>query len=203
MCLASRRSSPSSWSRGEATAICSGLTSCAITAESCWCEMLGPRWVRAVGTVGFGSTHPVGTRAQSPPGSRACRRDVAVSEGRAMELSEAYEQTPAQTASQAWRYVVAQATGILMARFRIRLRDSLRETCQHGIGRTPSPRRCGTRDRRGGQQVGVSADQVYGPTTASSMRHQPTREPPAQEGDWRGFPTSGAPCLSRLSQAMS
>ena len=36
-----------------------------------------------------------------------------------MELSEAYEQTPAQTASQAWRYVVAQATGILMARFRI------------------------------------------------------------------------------------
>ena len=81
--------------------------------------MLGPRWVRAVGTVGFGSTHPVGTRAQSPPGSRACRRDVAVSEGRAMELSEAYEQTPAQTASQAWRYVVAQATGILMARFRI------------------------------------------------------------------------------------
>jgi AmiR/NasT family two-component response regulator len=36
-----------------------------------------------------------------------------------MELSEACEQTPAQTASQAWRYVVAQATGILMARFRI------------------------------------------------------------------------------------
>ncbi len=36
-----------------------------------------------------------------------------------MELSEACVQTPAQTASQAWRYVVAQATGILMARFRI------------------------------------------------------------------------------------
>jgi AmiR/NasT family two-component response regulator len=36
-----------------------------------------------------------------------------------MELSEACEQTPAQSASQAWRYVVAQATGILMARFRI------------------------------------------------------------------------------------
>ena len=36
-----------------------------------------------------------------------------------MELSEAGAQTPAQTASQAWRYVVAQATGILMARFRI------------------------------------------------------------------------------------
>jgi AmiR/NasT family two-component response regulator len=36
-----------------------------------------------------------------------------------MELSEACEQTPAQTASQEWRYVVAQATGILMARFRI------------------------------------------------------------------------------------
>ena len=36
-----------------------------------------------------------------------------------MELSEASVQTPAQTASQAWRYVVAQATGILMARFRI------------------------------------------------------------------------------------
>ena len=36
-----------------------------------------------------------------------------------MELSEAWLQTPAQTASQAWRYVVAQATGILMARFRI------------------------------------------------------------------------------------
>jgi AmiR/NasT family two-component response regulator len=36
-----------------------------------------------------------------------------------MELPEACEQTHAQTASQAWRYVVAQATGILMARFRI------------------------------------------------------------------------------------
>jgi len=36
-----------------------------------------------------------------------------------MELSEAWELTPAQTASQAWRYVVAQATGILMARFRL------------------------------------------------------------------------------------
>jgi len=36
-----------------------------------------------------------------------------------MDLSEACELTPAQTASQAWRYVVAQATGILMARFRI------------------------------------------------------------------------------------
>jgi AmiR/NasT family two-component response regulator len=36
-----------------------------------------------------------------------------------VELSEAYEQAPARTASQAWRYVVAQATGILMARFRI------------------------------------------------------------------------------------
>ena len=36
-----------------------------------------------------------------------------------MELSDACVQTPAQTASQAWRYVVAQATGILMARFRI------------------------------------------------------------------------------------
>lgn len=36
-----------------------------------------------------------------------------------MDLSEACGLTPAQTASQAWRYVVAQATGILMARFRI------------------------------------------------------------------------------------
>jgi len=36
-----------------------------------------------------------------------------------MELSEPYELRPAQTASQAWRYVVAQATGILMARFRM------------------------------------------------------------------------------------
>jgi AmiR/NasT family two-component response regulator len=36
-----------------------------------------------------------------------------------MEQSEACEQMPAQSASQAWRYVVAQATGILMARFRI------------------------------------------------------------------------------------
>jgi AmiR/NasT family two-component response regulator len=36
-----------------------------------------------------------------------------------MQDSEAYAQVPAQNAAQAWRYVVAQATGVLMARFRI------------------------------------------------------------------------------------
>jgi AmiR/NasT family two-component response regulator len=44
-----------------------------------------------------------------------------------MDLSEAYELTPAQTASQAWRYVVAQATGILMARFRMNSQKALEQ----------------------------------------------------------------------------
>ena len=44
-----------------------------------------------------------------------------------MELSEVHDLTPAQTASQAWRYVVAQATGILMARFRMNSESALEQ----------------------------------------------------------------------------
>jgi hypothetical protein len=36
-----------------------------------------------------------------------------------MQESEAYEHSPAENAAQAWRFVVAQATGVLMARFSI------------------------------------------------------------------------------------
>ena len=36
-----------------------------------------------------------------------------------MEQPGAHEQTPAQTGAQAWRFVVAQATGVLMSRFSV------------------------------------------------------------------------------------
>ena len=87
-----------------------------------------------------------------------------------MELSEASVQTPAQTASQAWRYVVAQATGTLMARFRINS-GAAHARLTDRRPRPATPRRCGTRDRRRGQQVGVGADRAIG-ATAASMRSQ-------------------------------
>ncbi len=43
-----------------------GLTSASTAADECGHERLDARWARAVGTVGFGSAHPVGTGAKTP-----------------------------------------------------------------------------------------------------------------------------------------
>ena len=114
-----------------------------------------------------------------------------------MELSGAYEQTPAQTASQAWRYVVAQATGILMARLRINSESAFAR-----LASTASDERrplvAVARERGGGQQVGVRSDQVYWATAAPSIvnsrrESRPSGRRLARFSDFRAVPLALEP----------
>jgi len=82
-----------------------------------------------------------------------------------MELSEAWELTPAQTASQAWRFVVAQATGILMARFRL--------TAEAALARLAT---MATEESR--PLVAVAHEIVDEVNTSASARTRPTERPP-------------------------
>jgi AmiR/NasT family two-component response regulator len=82
-----------------------------------------------------------------------------------MDLSGAYEQTPAQTASQEWRYVVAQATGILMARLRV---DS----------ETAFPRLANTASDERRPLVAVAREIVEEVNRSESARTRSTGRPP-------------------------